>query len=328
MELHGGTIGVESEKGIGSRFFFTMTAAESDSEPVNTSEKDVGNRILQMMPNDSASEKDSVNSETQFTILTVDDETVNQQVLRSHLSLKNYKVEQVFNGKEALEYLAENEKPDLILLDIMMPGMSGYDVLKKIREEYPPAELPVVMLTAKSGVDDLVEGFKAGANDYIPKPFAKDELIARVSSHLEISEKVKSDREELDAVISELKESSICERVDQDLAEIYVEKLKKVMEREKAYLEPGLTVGQLAEKTGITGHNISYVLNSCLGINFYTFVNNYRVEEAKQLLRDPNTNKENILSISIMAGFKSKATFNTFFKKTTGMTPSAYRSAD
>src|SRR6476659_539311 len=90
-------------------------------------------------------------------------------------------------GQEALEYLSSDKPCDLILLDVMMPKMSGFEVCERIRERYSPAELPVILLTAKNRVSDLVSGFGAGANDYLTKPFASDELLARVNVHLELA---------------------------------------------------------------------------------------------------------------------------------------------
>jgi two-component system sensor histidine kinase ChiS len=118
--------------------------------------------------------------------LVVDDELINVQVLTNYLSLQNYRVAQAFDGHEALEALSES-KPDLILLDIMMPKMSGYEVCQKIRAQYPTHELPIVLLTAKNQVSDLVAGFESGANDYLTKPFNKNELLARVRTHLRLA---------------------------------------------------------------------------------------------------------------------------------------------
>ncbi|MGD1703544.1 response regulator transcription factor [Dapis sp. BLCC M229] len=75
---------------------------------------------------------------------------------------------------------------DLILLDVMMPNMSGYQVCAKLREKYPAQSLPVLMLTAKNQIADLVMGFQFGANDYLTKPFAKDELLTRIRTHIQL----------------------------------------------------------------------------------------------------------------------------------------------
>jgi len=122
----------------------------------------------------------------------VDDELINLQVLTNHLILANYHVTQAMNGMEAIELLEKGERFDVIVLDIMMPKMSGYEVSEKIRQMYPPHELPVLMLTAKNQVDDLVHGFNAGANDYLTKPFSKDELLTRIRNHLELTKTTQS----------------------------------------------------------------------------------------------------------------------------------------
>ncbi|MCL4146736.1 UNVERIFIED_CONTAM: hypothetical protein GTU68_001164 [Idotea baltica] len=90
------------------------------------------------------------------------------------------------NGYEALE-LVENENPfDIVLLDVMMPRMSGYEVCRRLREKFLPSELPIIMVTAKDLVADMVEGLDTGANDYIAKPFVKDEFLARIKTHLNL----------------------------------------------------------------------------------------------------------------------------------------------
>ena len=124
---------------------------------------------------------------TGYRILVVDDEPVNVQALVNYLSLANYTVAIATNGQEALDYLASGEPCDLVLLDVMMPRISGFEVCERIRERHSPAELPVILLTAKNRVSDLVSGFSAGANDYLTKPFASDELLARVNVHLELA---------------------------------------------------------------------------------------------------------------------------------------------
>jgi len=117
-------------------------------------------------------------------ILAVDDEPVNLQVLRNQLGPEHYSVTPAANGREALAALEGGQKFDLVLLDVMMPGMSGYEVCRRLRERHPETELPVLMLTAKNQTDDLVAGFDSGASDYLTKPFSKRELIARVGTHV------------------------------------------------------------------------------------------------------------------------------------------------
>jgi two-component system sensor histidine kinase ChiS len=123
-----------------------------------------------------------------FTILIVDDEPVNLHVLTNHLSLYNYAIVQATSGADALATLNKGVVPDLILLDVMMPHMTGYEVTKKIREHWEANELPIVLLTAKNQVSDLVTGLEVGANDYLIKPISKSELLARIKTHLRIKQ--------------------------------------------------------------------------------------------------------------------------------------------
>jgi DNA-binding response OmpR family regulator len=118
-------------------------------------------------------------------ILIVDDEPINIEVFKAHLSQYNYHVSTASDGFEALEKIDE-EKPDLVLLDLMMPKMSGFRFCQIIRYEKHLWDLPIIMLTAKSNIYDRVYGLNIGANDYIIKPFHKDELLSRIYVLLDI----------------------------------------------------------------------------------------------------------------------------------------------
>lgn len=122
-----------------------------------------------------------------FHLLIVDDEPVNLQVLINHLSLQDYVVTQASSGLEALQVIDQGFRPDLILLDVMMPHMTGYEVTQKLRETHPANELPILMLTAKNQIEALVRGLDSGANDYLSKPIAKNELLARIKTHLQLA---------------------------------------------------------------------------------------------------------------------------------------------
>jgi DNA-binding response OmpR family regulator len=114
------------------------------------------------------------------TILVADDKANVRNLVREYLEAENFRVVIAANGREAL-YAARAEKPDLILLDIMMPEMSGYDFLKAYRKE---RETPVILLTAKLDETDKVLGLELGADDYVTKPFGMKELVARIHAVL------------------------------------------------------------------------------------------------------------------------------------------------
>ncbi len=201
VELHKGSMGVSSEVGKGSHFWFRLPAASGVSGDMEPSDDVSLTRVARLadasIPGDENDSEKAVihpasSSASHYHILVVDDDPVNLQVLVNQLNLNDFSISQANGGEMALNMIQKADddgKPfDLILLDVMMPKISGYDVCKRLRKKYPHDHLPVVMLTAKNRIDDLVAGFESGANDYIPKPFSKDELLARIKIQLTLKD--------------------------------------------------------------------------------------------------------------------------------------------
>jgi len=121
-------------------------------------------------------------------ILLVDDNPQNLQVLGKLLQEEKYKIEFALNGESALGWL-KNKQFDLILLDLHMPGMNGFEVCKRIRSDKTIQEIPVIFLSAESERESILKGFEVGAQDYVTKPFDSRELLARVKTQLDLKSK-------------------------------------------------------------------------------------------------------------------------------------------
>jgi len=118
-------------------------------------------------------------------LLIVDDHEMNRQVLGLRLEKKGYRITEAESGQQALNHIA-NEPPELVLLDIMMPEIDGYEILARIRQQYSPTEMPVIMVTAKDMSQDVVRALELGANDYVTKPVDFAVTLARIQSQLSL----------------------------------------------------------------------------------------------------------------------------------------------
>ncbi|NQZ07975.1 MAG: response regulator, partial [Algicola sp.] len=193
VSLHGGTIEVRSVPDEGSVFTFSLPLGAHQHQ-TTSAEQAIELAALPAVPASKHCVETTTYKNTfepsldgsRFRLLLVDDEPINLQVLNNHLSRHNYQLIEANDGLQALEMLKNNGPFDLVLLDIMMPKLSGYEVCKKIRETHSVSELPVIFLTAQNQVDNLVQGFAIGGNDHLTKPVDKHELLARVETHLKL----------------------------------------------------------------------------------------------------------------------------------------------
>ncbi|MEM6796824.1 MAG: response regulator, partial [Acidobacteriota bacterium] len=146
------------------------------------------------------------------TVLVIDDEPVIQQVLANHLRVAGYRPLIASSGLEGIRIL-EEEPVDLVLLDLMMPGLSGYETCRRIRERYSLEQLPILILSARGRPEDRSAGLEEGANDYLSKPIAKEELLSRLSTHLQLLDAHRRQSSEVQALRRLLPICASCKRI-------------------------------------------------------------------------------------------------------------------
>ncbi len=154
-------------------------------EDPDISAKDISSRLA--LPEEEVTKQMERLSDTKQKILIVDDEPDATIATRRSLEMDGYTVLDARNGKEALKLL-ETEIPDLILLDVMMPEMDGFEVCRILREDEDRKHIPIIMLTAKGEINDRIEGLEIGSDDYITKPYNLRELKARIRTILRRSQ--------------------------------------------------------------------------------------------------------------------------------------------
>ncbi|MDF1512227.1 MAG: response regulator [Anaerolineae bacterium] len=176
--------------------------------------------------------------DSEYEILIVDDNPANLRLLSQLLTKHNYKVRAVLNGSQALTILDANP-PDLILLDLMMPGIDGYEVCERVKAHPDGKNIPIIFISALGGVQDKVRAFQAGGADYITKPFQVEEIIARVETHLTLQKMQKQhnrDISELTARLGELdKEMQALEQKNEELS-VYDQSVAHEMKKPLSFI--------------------------------------------------------------------------------------------
>lgn len=201
----------------------------------------------------------------QYKILIVDDVPKNIQILANILSKEGYEIAYANHGDQALEII-QNQSFDLILLDVMMPGKDGFEVCKILKADQKTKDVPIIFLTAKAEMENIIQGFKAGGQDYITKPFSSSELLARAKTHIQLHEQQKA-LQELNLTLEE----KVAERT---------------LELEKAYEQLGKLEKTKTEFLSIISHELRTPLNGINGLTTLlkqTNLNNQQEEYLKYL---------------------------------------------
>ncbi|MDO7171565.1 two-component regulator propeller domain-containing protein [Mariniflexile sp. AS56] len=321
VEIHGGEIFVESQFGKGTKFVvripFNKTAESSvittvkDEFLINSMKSVEYDMLISDATQDYDEKEDASNKGNLPKLLIVED----NKELRDHLKneLKGrYKIIEAVNGEDGLEKVLKYY-PDIVVSDVMMPKMDGFELCKKVKSEFETCHIPVILLTARALEEDRVEGYNTGADGYLGKPFNMNVLKARIGNLLESKRIIREKFSKLGAVITPNEVTS------NSIDEAFLEKTTKVILDNISDID--FKLEHLLKEIGIGRSQFYRKIQSITGQNPSNFIRTIRLKYASDLLlKGAYTIKE----VTHMSGFNSAAYFGKTFRELYDMTPSEY----
>lgn len=314
--LHKGEIQVESEPGKGTCFTVTLPVSISDYEPGDlVSEPDAYNEDERELQIDNDIDKeniiiDALGLSHDPVVLLVEDHAELLEFMKETLEEK-YQVFTAKNGNEALIKL-KNVMPDLIISDVMMPGMDGYELTKTLKADLNTSHVPVILLTAKSGIDNRYKGLKTGADYYIEKPFYPHILEQNIENILKTRQNL-IERFKNDAFVP------VSELAHSESDKVFVEKLTGIIKDHIS--NPDLDVTFLIRELGMSRSLLHLKLKSLADCSTTEFIRSVRLKEAIKLI---SSGKCNISEAAYETGFSSPTYFTRRFKEYFGKSPREY----
>ena len=245
-------------------------------------------------------------------MLIVDDDADVVHYLKELLS-SQYEVLSRFDADSAYQVVKE-EPVDIVISDVVMPGTTGYELCRLIKDNIQVSHIPVVLLTAKATVGDQVEGLDSGADAYVTKPFEPQYLLALIQSQLRNREKMR-DMLNRATDVETLEENTLSPQDSAFMTELY-----QLMENELSNSE--LDVSRMTEMLHISRTKFYYKVKGLTGENPSVFFKRYKLNRAAQLILE---RKYNVSEIADMTGFSTLSHFSTSFKKQFGVSPSEYQ---
>lgn len=306
--LHHGSIAAENnENGRGTCFTVRIPYGKShlnENEIINEESKD------NIPHNQPGIKKKRTNS--RFRILVVDDDDEIGHYIGSELS-EFFKFSICKNGNEALAELLKNNF-DLVISDVVMPGMDGFTLVKTIKGNSNISHIPVILLTSKSDMENRLEGIEKGADAFLAKPFNLDELHVTINTLINNMLRLKGKFSGAQGQADKIEKKEVAGNDD-----ILMDRIMKVINKNLSNSE--FNVDKLTDEVGISRAQLHRKMKEMTGIPASEFIRNLRLDQAAKLLRE---HKVNVTQVAYSVGFSNQAHFSTVFHKHFGVSPSEY----
>lgn len=306
VKMHGGTIRAYNRTdGIkGSCFEVNIPLGKEHLKPEEILQEDVTKTA------ESTGKRTQANRN--FNILIVDDDAEIAHYIKTELS-DWYRFEHASNGKEGLKMLLTG-KYDLVISDVMMPEMDGVTMLKKIKGNSNVSDIPVILLTSKSEVENRLEGLRKGADAFLAKPFNMEELHILIDNLVDNVRRIRGKYSGAQGQKAKIEQIQVKGNND-----ALMERVMKYMNEHLT--DPDLNVEKLTEDVGISRAQLHRKLKEIAGVSAGEFIRNLRLEQAARLIEEGQIN---ITQVAYSVGFSNQTHFSTVFKKHYGMSPSEY----
>lgn len=321
VELHKGYIAIYSERGKGSDFVIGFPATLSAYKEEDFTEDEVGIRLSDTWAVHQHDHKDNAEEspiyppgQSEKKILIVEDNDDLRELLAGFLG-RYYDVKEVANGLEALKYIRK-EDADLIITDVMMPGMDGTELSKTIKNNIETSHIPVVMLTAKTGTDNQIEGLHSGADIYLEKPVDKQILLLTISNLFKQQVRIKEYYAKHYFAQTNANETHVNKRDAE-----FMKRLIDLIENNLSNTD--IDVFQVASSLAMSRRTLYGKVKAMTGQSVVEFIRNYRLRKAAQILAGTDIPISDVME---RVGIDNASYFSRIFKKEFGESPSDFAS--
>jgi len=310
VELHQGAIIVSSTERVETIFAFVLPLDDKSYAKESWVSKGSAGSTGEEAHQPMEIAEPEPNKEKALIMLVEDDLELNRFISSS--LKKQFNVLSAYNGKEGIK-LAQNQFPELIISDIMMPEMDGFELCKQIRKDELISHIPVILLTAKPDAESKIAGYKYGADDYIMKPFEHHTLVARINNLIESRKKLQAFYKQ--GIIAD-PQVEISNQFELN----FVKRIESILAAE--YYSPTLNVNLLADKMNMSRTNFYRKFMDVMDVSPKDFLTRYRINKSIELMKE---GIDNMGDISQLCGFCSQSNYAAIFKKEKGITPLQYK---